>query len=131
MEIWPDQPAKAAQKDVDARWTVKHSRAKPVTEGEKAKPDIAIPVFGYKNHIGIDRRYGHPYLAGERCSSPRWRWLREGLSNFASDVWAIPYRSGENERYLKAIGKVRSTARSPRANRCLGAPQGRTQRNQR
>ena len=26
-------------------------------EGEKAKPDIAIPVFGYKNH-GIDRRYG-------------------------------------------------------------------------
>ena len=41
-EIWPDQPAKAAQKDVDARWTVKHSRAKPVAEGEKAKPDIAI-----------------------------------------------------------------------------------------
>ena len=28
-------------------------------------------------------------------------------SNFASDVWAdTAYRSGENERYLKAIGKV-------------------------
>lgn len=22
-EIWPDQPAKAAQKDTDARWTLK------------------------------------------------------------------------------------------------------------
>ena len=136
-EIWPDQPAKAAQKDVDARWTVKHSRAKPVTEGEKAKPDIAIPVFGYKNHIGIDRRYGliRTWLVSDAAAHDGAR-LREGLvdsSNFASDVWAdTAYRSGENERYLKAIGKVvASTARSPRANRCLGAPQGRTQRNQR
>lgn len=110
-EIWPDQPAKAAQKDVDARWTVKHSRAKPVAEGEKAKPDIAIPVFGYKNHIGIDRRYGliRTWLVSDAAAHDGAR-LREGLvdsSNFASDVWAdTAYRSGENERYLKAIGKV-------------------------
>lgn len=110
-EIWPDQPAKAAQKDVDARWTVKHSRAKPVAAGEKAKPDIAIPVFGYKNHIGIDRRYGliRTWLVSDAAAHDGAR-LREGLvdrTNFASDVWAdTAYRSGENKRYLKAIGKV-------------------------
>lgn len=27
-EIWPDEPAKAARKDVDARWTLKVSKAK-------------------------------------------------------------------------------------------------------
>jgi hypothetical protein len=26
-EIWPDKPAKAAQKDVDARWKVKFAKA--------------------------------------------------------------------------------------------------------
>ena len=110
-EIWPDEPAKAAQKDIDARWTVKHSKAKPVMEGEKAKPDIAIPVFGYKNHIGIDRRYGliRTWLVSDAAAHDGAR-LREGLvdrANFASDVWAdTAYRSGENERYLSAIGKV-------------------------
>lgn len=110
-EIWPENPSKAAQKDVDARWTVKHSKAKPVAEGEKAKPDLAIPVFGYKNHIGIDRRYGliRTWLVSDAAAHDGAR-LREGLvdrSNFASDVWAdTAYRSGENERYLKAIGKV-------------------------
>lgn len=44
-EIWPDQPAKAAQKDVDARWRVKFSKAKPVADGSKPV-DIAIPTFG-------------------------------------------------------------------------------------
>ena len=108
-EIWPDQPAKAAQKDVDARWTVKHSRAKPVAEGEKAKPDIAIPVFGYKNHIGIDRRYGliRTWLVSDAAAHDGARRGLVDSSNFASDVWAdTAYRSGENERYLKAIGKV-------------------------
>lgn len=57
-EIWPDQPAKAAQKDIDARWTVKFSKAKPVEGGEKQLLDIAIPRFGYQSHIGIDRRCG-------------------------------------------------------------------------
>lgn len=110
-EIWPENPSKVAQKDVDARWTVKHSKAKLVAEGEKAKPDLAIPVFGYKNHIGIDRRYGliRTWLVSDAAAHDGAR-LREGLvdrSNFASDVWAdTAYRSGENERYLKAIGKV-------------------------
>jgi hypothetical protein len=27
-EIWPDKPARAAQKDTDARWTLKFAKAK-------------------------------------------------------------------------------------------------------
>jgi IS5 family transposase len=55
--IWPDKPAKACQKDTDARWTVKFSKAKPAADG-KPQLDIAIPTFGYKSHISVDRRHG-------------------------------------------------------------------------
>lgn len=55
------KPAKARQKDRDARWTVKHTKAK-VKEGAAPgapKPvDLAIPMFGCKNHVGIDRAHG-------------------------------------------------------------------------
>src|SRR3712207_4313568 len=54
---WQDRPAKLAQKDRDARWTVKWSKAKPAEDGSP-RVNIAVPVFGYKNHIGIDRRHG-------------------------------------------------------------------------
>jgi IS5 family transposase len=58
-EDW--KPAKARQKDRDARWSIKYSKAK-VREGadpKAAKPvDLAIPMFGYKNHIGIDKAHG-------------------------------------------------------------------------
>jgi hypothetical protein len=56
-EIWPDKPAKAAQKDTDARWTVKTSKAKVEADGT-IKRDLAIPEFGYKSHINIDKRHG-------------------------------------------------------------------------
>lgn len=46
-EIWPDDPTKARQKDVDARWTIQFSKARPRGDGP-APPDIAIPSFGYK-----------------------------------------------------------------------------------
>ena len=52
-EIWPDQPAKAAQKDTDARWTVKTGRRKNPAGAQRRMPDIAIPVFGYSEQ---DRR---------------------------------------------------------------------------
>lgn len=110
-EIWPDQPAKAAQKDVDARWTVKFSKAKPATEGTPQPPDIAIPVFGYKAHIGIDRRHGviRRRLVSDAAAHDGAR-LREGLidpDNTASGVWAdTAYRSLANEDFLRAVGKV-------------------------
>jgi len=46
-EIWPDEPARAAQKDTDARWTLKFAKARPMPDG-KPGIDIAIPSFGYK-----------------------------------------------------------------------------------
>jgi len=32
--------------------------------------DLAIPAFGYKNHIGIDRRHGLIWMVGDqrRCA---------------------------------------------------------------
>ena len=56
-EDWTRKPAKLRQKDRDARWTVKYSKAKPSEDGAK-RVDLAIPAFGYKNHIGIDRAHG-------------------------------------------------------------------------
>ncbi len=50
-DIWPDEPAKARQKDVDARWTLKFSKAKPAADG-KPQIDIAIPTFGYNRISG-------------------------------------------------------------------------------
>ena len=39
---WKDKPAKLAQKDRDARWTVKFSKAKPSDDGSP-RIDIAVP----------------------------------------------------------------------------------------
>ncbi|MBB4861053.1 hypothetical protein HNO88_004401 [Novosphingobium chloroacetimidivorans] len=81
-ERWKDKPAKLRQKDRDARWIVKYTKAK-VKDGadpEAFKPvDLAIPMFGYKNHISIDRTHGlirtwvpaPPMAQGCRSSSAR------------------------------------------------------------
>ena len=58
QDIWPDDPAKAAQKDTDARWTLKIGGKMCYREDGKPLPMIALPVFGYKSPISIDRRYG-------------------------------------------------------------------------
>lgn len=51
---WQANPHKLAQKDREARWVVKYSKAKDDTKSI----DLAIPKFGYKNHIATDRRFG-------------------------------------------------------------------------
>ncbi|MGH6890805.1 MAG: IS5 family transposase [Dongiaceae bacterium] len=108
-EIWPEEPAKAVQKDVDARWTVKFSKGKPAGDG-KPQIDIAIPTYGYKNHIAIDRSFGF-IRSFEVTSAARHdgALLREVVTrdNTASDVWAdTAYRSKANEAWLKARGRV-------------------------
>jgi IS5 family transposase len=51
--------AKRAQKDRDARWTLKRGRAQRKLEcALRQAIQIAVPLFGYKSHIGIDRRHG-------------------------------------------------------------------------
>ena len=52
------KPAKLYERDRDARWTVKFSKAKADEEGKTKRRDIAVSAFGYKNHASIDRRHG-------------------------------------------------------------------------
>lgn len=103
-EIWPDKPNKAAQKDVDARWTLKIGGKVRYRPDGTPLPMIALPVFGYKSHISIDRRHG--FIRGEHvtsASAPDGRQLRHvvGTDNTSSEVWAdTAYRSQSNEAWL-------------------------------
>lgn len=109
-EIWPDKPAKARQKDVDGRWTVEYSKAKVRADGTKPV-DIAIPIYGYKSHVSIDRMHGlircQTITDAARHDGGQ---LREGLiarTNTSRSVWAdSAYRSAENEDWLEARGMV-------------------------
>ena len=108
-EIWPDQPAKAAQKDTDARWTLKFVKARALPDGRPGI-DIAIPSFGYKSSIAICRRYGF-IRRGKVTDGARFdgRMLRDVVTgdNTASDVWAdTAYRSRSNEAWLRSAGRV-------------------------
>jgi len=101
---WQARPAKLRQKDRDARWTVKWSKAKPAEDGSP-RVDIAVPAFGYQSHIAIDRRHGLiRRWAVTDAAAYEGRLLRQGLldkTNTASDVWAdTAYRSQANETYL-------------------------------
>lgn len=102
-EIWPDQPAKAAQKDTDARWTVKFSKARPDADGMVRQRDIAIPASGYKNHASIDRHGG--FIRGwavTSASAHDGAQLRNILNreNTGSRVWAdTTFRSKANEAW--------------------------------
>jgi IS5 family transposase len=117
-EIWPDDPAKAAQKDTDARWTLKFAKAKPTADG-KPGIDIAIPSFGYKSSISICRTFGF-IRKGKVTDAARFdgRMLRDVVTNdnTASDVWAdTAYRSQANEKWLKRQSRVsRIHRRKPR-----------------
>jgi transposase, IS5 family len=109
-EIWPDKPAKAAQKDTDARWTVKTSKGKVEADGT-VRRDLAVPAFGYKSHIGIDKRHG--FIRRQKVTDAAAHdgaRLREGLldpTNTASDVWAdTAYSSKANEDFLADRGKT-------------------------
>ena len=106
-EDWMRNPAKLRQKDRDARWTVKYSKAKPSEDGAK-RVDLAIPAFGYKNHIGIDRAHGLIRTWTATDASRHDGAQLENLidkRNTASDVWAdTAYRSAKNEALLEDSG---------------------------
>jgi transposase, IS5 family len=50
---WKHKPAKLRHKDRDAHCTVKFTKAKPREDGTLPATDLAIPAFGYRNHISI------------------------------------------------------------------------------
>jgi IS5 family transposase len=108
-EAWQDKPAKLAQKDRDARWTVKYSKAKPRADG-RPQVDLAIPAFGYKNHVSIDRCHGliRKWTATDAAAYDGAR-LADVLDreNTASEVWAdTAYHSAKNEDHLARHGFV-------------------------
>ena len=138
-EIWPDEPHKAAQKDTDARWTLKIGGKVRYRPDGTPLPMIALPVFGYKSHIGIDRRFGFiRSMAVTSASAADGRLLRQVISgdNTGSEVWAdSAYRSRSNEKWLsdrmltsrihrrKPMGKPmpRATARANAAKSSIRA----------
>ena len=91
QEIWPDKPARARQKNVDANWTLKVSKAvKPRIDGAML-PTLAVPFFRYKNHVSTDRRHGLiRKWAVTSASDNNGARLPDLLdkANTASDVWA-------------------------------------------
>ena len=103
-EIWPDEPNKAAQKDTNARWTLKVGGKVRYRPDSRPLPMIAVPVFGYKTHISIDRRFGFiRESAVTSASAADGRQLKRlmSLENTGSEVWAdSAYRSQSNEKWL-------------------------------
>lgn len=70
-EIWPDEPARAAQKDTDARWTLKFAKGRPMPDG-KPGIDIAHPeLWLQKQHLDLPGLWLHSQVQGHR-----WRPLR-------------------------------------------------------
>ena len=106
-EDWKDRPAKLRQKDRDARWSIRYSKAKVKDDADPAsfKPvDLAVPIFGYKNHVGIDR--AHRFIRTWDASAAN---AHDGArlpaliskANTGSSVWAdTAYRSKKNEAFL-------------------------------
>jgi len=103
--------ARTRQIDRDGRWTIKRGRKPaPPADGRerRAATPIAVPVFGYKNHIGIDRRHGFiRRFAVTDAAKHDGGQLGAVLDpqNTASDVWAdTAYRSKANLGLLARRG---------------------------
>ena len=104
---WKDNPAKLRQKDRDARWTFKRGRAKPQPDDRK-RVEIAVPQYGYKNHISMDCRFGLIRTwTVTNAAAYDGKQLRHLLdkNNLASPVWAdTAYRSKRNETFMERNG---------------------------
>jgi IS5 family transposase len=106
-EGWQQKPAKNAQKDKDARWTKKHDQS----------------FYGYKNHIGIDRKHKLIRRYAETDASVHDSQKLDDVldkSNTGAEVWAdSAYRSAEIEAKLEAKGYKSRVHRRARRNRPL------------
>lgn len=93
--------ARTRQIDRDGRWTIKRGRKQTPPEGTpRQATEIAVPVFGYKNHIGIDRAHGFiRRFTVTHAARHDGSQLGAVLDpdNTAGDVWAdTAYRSKAN-----------------------------------
>jgi transposase, IS5 family len=109
-EAW--SRAKRAQMDTDGRWSLKRGRRRPAEgrSSRRTQTELVIPVFGYKNHLGIDRRHGFiRSFTVTDAATHDGRQLGRLLDpdNTASGVWAdTAYRSAANVALLARRGLV-------------------------
>ena len=87
--------------------------------------DLAVPAFGYKNHVAIDRRHGliRGWTASHAAAHDGAR-LAEVVdaNNTAGDIWAdTAYRSAKNEAWLASRGLVSRIHRKKPAGRPMPA----------
>jgi IS5 family transposase len=102
--------ARTRQIDRDGRWTIRRGRKPPPTESgaQRQASEIAVPLFGYKNHLGIDRAHGFIRRfvvthAARHDGSQLGAVLDPG--NTGSGVWAdTAYRSKANLDALERRG---------------------------
>jgi transposase, IS5 family len=123
-EDWQSKPAKLRQKDRDARWTVKYTKARPREDGQP-QVDLAIPLFGYQNHVSADRRHRliRKWQVTDAAAHAGSR-LKDLLdpTDTASDVWAdSAYRSKKNEDLLQGRMLVSRIHRKKPADRPMPA----------
>jgi transposase, IS5 family len=105
--------AKRAQMDTEGRWTLKRGRkrsAEPGASHERTQSELVIPVFGYKNHLGIDRRHGfiRSFVVTDAARHDGGQLGRLlDPHNTASAVWAdSAYRSAANVALVARRGLV-------------------------
>ncbi|NBT85117.1 MAG: IS4/IS5 family transposase, partial [Alphaproteobacteria bacterium] len=116
-------PHKLAQKDRDARWMVKYTKAK---DDNKNSVDLAIPSFGYKNHISIDRRFGFIRRTEITAANAYDGHLLPNLldkENTSRDVYGDTAYSNENNlNYLKSRGFCSKLHRKKPKNKPMPIP---------
>ena len=106
-EIW-ENPHKAAQKDTDARWTIKYSKKKD--GAPKGHVDIAIPAFGYKSHVMTDEAHG--FIRSFKVTDASRHDGAQLKDLVRTDIMATgvfadsAYRSKANEAWLARHGLV-------------------------
>ena len=125
-EGWQKKPAKLRQKDRDARWTVKYTKAKPQRRrpqapGRPGDPAVRLP----EPRLSADRRHRliRKWRVTDAAAHAGAR-LGELLdpSNTASEVWAdSAYRSKRNEDLLSERMLVSRIHRKKPADRPMPA----------
>jgi IS5 family transposase len=106
--------AKRAQMDTDGRWTLKRGRKRSAVADDapfgRPRTELLIPMFGYKNHLGIDRRHGliRSFTVTDAASHDGGQLGRLlDPDNTARPVWAdTAYRSAANVALLTRRGLV-------------------------
>jgi IS5 family transposase len=120
--------ARTRQIDRDGRWTIRRGKKAPPPEGapRQAVGEIAVPVFGYKNHIGIDRTHGFirrfTVTHSARHDGSQLGALLDP-ANTASDVWPdTAYRGQANLALLAKRGLVAQFQRPKPRGKPMPAP---------